>query len=48
MFVNARARVYRVPDVKLNKKAKMSESAEGQGQALNASLFTLEWKQVSA
>ncbi|XP_041531771.1 DNA repair endonuclease XPF isoform X1 [Microtus oregoni] len=33
MFVNARARVYRVPDTKLNKKAKMSEkvaSAEAQ------------------
>ncbi|XP_052615512.1 DNA repair endonuclease XPF isoform X2 [Peromyscus californicus insignis] len=33
MFVNARARVYRVPDARLNKKAKMSEkvsSAEGQ------------------
>lgn len=36
MFVNARARVYRVPDARLNKKAKMSEkvaNAEAQGQA---------------
>ncbi|XP_005350394.1 DNA repair endonuclease XPF [Microtus ochrogaster] len=29
MFVNARARVYRVPDAKLNKKAKMSEKVAG-------------------
>lgn len=51
MFVNAHARVYHVPDTKLNKKAKMSEkvsSAEGQGRVLNTSLFTLVWKQVSA
>lgn len=44
MFVNARARVYRVPDVKLNKKAKTSEktsSPEVQGQALHASPFTV-------
>lgn len=51
MFVNARARVYRVPDAKLNKKAKLSEkmaNAEAQGQVSNASLFTLVWKQVPA
>ncbi|XP_008072787.1 DNA repair endonuclease XPF isoform X2 [Carlito syrichta] len=37
MFVNARARVYRVPDVKISKKVKMSEKMEikeEQGQVL--------------
>ena len=51
MFVNARARVYRVPDVRLNKKTKTSEtmaSPEGQGQAIRASLFTVAWEQLSA
>lgn len=57
MFVNARARVYRVPDVKLSKKTKTSEKMAGpeeQGQALHMSLFTVAaratvvWKQVSA
>lgn len=28
MFVNARARVYRVPDAKISKKGKMSEKVE--------------------
>lgn len=28
MFVNARARVYRVPDAKMSKKGKMSEKVE--------------------
>lgn len=42
MFVNARARVYRVPDAKMSKKGKLSEKVEikeEQGTLWTSSVF---------
>jgi DNA excision repair protein ERCC-4 len=36
MFVNARARVYHIPDAKVSKKGKMSEKTENkEGQGIS-------------